>query len=78
MNFSTIQGYRTYAHFATKVREAVNQEPSSEKKEIEQNYDRSVFAEPIDKISISNTAQNASNSYLVERELSRILRMGLT
>ena len=67
MNFTAVRGYNAYAQFSAKMREASSNRinaPETPKipDKIESNHDisRSTYSEPVDIISISQFAKNAS------------------
>ena len=68
MNFTNVRGYNAYAQFSAKIRETVmRKEPLSEP-ESEQDISHSTYSEPIDVVTISVAARNASASLLSLRE----------
>jgi len=67
MNFTAVRGYNAYAQFSIKIREAVaNRIETSEtpkvpdKIESSSDVSRRIYSEPVDIISISQFAKNAS------------------
>ena len=69
MNFTAVRGYNAYAQFSAKIREAVtnrinvSETPKiPDKIESNQDISRSIYSEPVDIVTISQFAKNASSA----------------
>jgi len=68
MNFTNVRGYNAYAQFTAKIREtAIQKEPPPET-ESERDVSRSTYSEPVDVVTISVAARNASATLMSLRE----------
>lgn len=71
MNFTAVRGFNAYAQFSAKIREAVkSRAETSQEAEKLQDSSRSLYVEPVDTVTISEPARNASNALMVIRENS--------
>ena|GEM_PF-2388542 len=76
MNFSSVRGYNAYAQFSIKIREAVKNRVESENEvskepKISQEKSNSLFSEPVDTVTISTLARNASSALVAQRNRSQ-------
>ena len=70
MNFTNVRGYSAYAQFSAKVRETAIQKEVPPKPKKEQDISRSTYSEPVDVVTISVAARNASAPSIMLRENS--------
>jgi hypothetical protein len=68
MNFSSVRGYNAYAQFTTKIRETIKAKTVPQEQEIKQDGAYSLYIEPVDTVTISHPARNASDALLAARE----------
>jgi len=75
MNFTNVRGYNAYAQFSAKARETATQNDVSQKQETGQDISRSTYVEPVDTVTISVAARNASTSLNALQEDSTVLAL---